>query len=114
MITSDAFRGKRYAELGLARSGAPVVQALLASGVTVTAWDADEERRNALLPGTGRGTGEAGGGGSPLDTPSDPAAPLHQPASGPLPRSGEDLAFADPLSIDLAGYDGVVVSPACR
>ena len=32
MITSPAFRGKRYAVLGLARSGLATVEALLAAG----------------------------------------------------------------------------------
>ena len=39
MITSPAFRGKRYAVLGLARSGLATVEALAASGAEVTAWD---------------------------------------------------------------------------
>ncbi|MGE0180159.1 MAG: UDP-N-acetylmuramoyl-L-alanine--D-glutamate ligase, partial [Sphingomonas sp.] len=42
MITSDAFRGRRYAVLGLARSGRATVEALVASGAEVTAWDSDE------------------------------------------------------------------------
>jgi glycyl-tRNA synthetase beta chain len=46
-----------------------------------------------ILPGTGRGTSEAGGGGSPR-TPPLVANPLHPqpPAGGPPPRAGEDLA----------------------
>ena len=72
MITSPAFAGKRYAVLGLARSGLATVDALLASGAEVTAWDAKEEAR-ANVP--------------------------------------DGAALADPLEIDLAGYDGVVVSP---
>ena len=48
MIVSDAFAGKRFAVLGLARSGMAVVEALLASGAAVTAWDSREEPRNAL------------------------------------------------------------------
>ena len=71
MITSPVFRGKRYAVLGLARSGIATVEALLASGAEVTAWDNREEARAAV--------------------------------------SG--VTFADPLEIDLAGFDGVVVSP---
>jgi UDP-N-acetylmuramoylalanine--D-glutamate ligase len=71
VITSLAFRGKRYAVLGLARSGVATVEALLASGAEVTAWDSREEARAAV--------------------------------------SG--VTFADPLEIDLAGFDGVVVSP---
>ncbi|MFX8320114.1 hypothetical protein ABTL33_18895, partial [Acinetobacter baumannii] len=34
--------------LGLARSGAATVDALLAAGASVVAWDSDEGRRNAL------------------------------------------------------------------
>jgi UDP-N-acetylmuramoylalanine--D-glutamate ligase len=72
MIISDAFRGKRYVVLGLARSGIATVRALVGSGADVTAWDAKEEAR-AL--------------------------------------AGEGVRLADPLEIDLAGFDGVVVSP---
>jgi len=72
MITSPAFSGKRYAVLGLARSGLATVDALVASGAEVTAWDSNPEAR-AKVEGSVR--------------------------------------IADPLEIDLAGYDGVVVSP---
>jgi UDP-N-acetylmuramoylalanine--D-glutamate ligase len=72
MIVSDAFRGKRYAVLGLARSGLAVVRTLLGSGAQVTAWDAKEEARAQV--------------------------------EGPV-------EFADPMVIDLAGFDGLVVSP---
>jgi UDP-N-acetylmuramoylalanine--D-glutamate ligase len=72
MIVSPAFAGKRYAVLGLARSGLATVQALHASGAHVTAWDRRPGPREAIA----------------------------------------DLALiADPLEIDLAGYDGVVLSP---
>jgi UDP-N-acetylmuramoylalanine--D-glutamate ligase len=94
MITSPAFRGRRYAVLGLARSGLATVEALVASGAEVTAWDNREEARAAaqnLFPGEGRG-------------PESTA----EPAPG-LPRG--TLALADPLEIDLAGYDGIIVSP---
>ena len=84
MITSPVFRGKRYAVLGLARSGAATVEALLASGAEVTAWDSREEAREAM---------------------ADRAQQLS--------RDLDDVAlhFADPLEIDLTGFDGVVVSP---
>ena len=72
MIVSPAFRGKRYAVLGLARSGIATVRALVASGAEVVAWDSKEEARAAV---------------------------------------GEGLTLADPLEIDLTGFDGVVVSP---
>jgi UDP-N-acetylmuramoylalanine--D-glutamate ligase len=48
MITSPAFAGKRYAVLGLARSGLAAVEALLASGARVTAWDNREDPRHSL------------------------------------------------------------------
>lgn len=72
MIISPAFAGKRYAVLGLARSGLASVDTLLASGAEVTAWDGREDARAAV---EGRAT------------------------------------VADPLTIDLTGFDGVVVSP---
>lgn len=72
MITSPAFSGKRYAVLGLARSGLTAAETLLASGAKVTAWDNREEPRGLLA---GR------------------------------------AEIADPTSIDLTGYAGVVVSP---
>ncbi|OYY91077.1 MAG: UDP-N-acetylmuramoyl-L-alanine--D-glutamate ligase [Sphingomonas sp. 28-66-16] len=76
MITSDLWRGKRFAVLGLARSGAATVRALVASGATVIAWDMDEARRQAVIH--------------------------HYPAG---------LTLADTATLDLAGFDGVVVSP---
>jgi UDP-N-acetylmuramoylalanine--D-glutamate ligase len=72
VITAEAFRGKRYAVLGLARSGLATVHALLASGADVLAWDSREEARDAAPAG---------------------------------------VTLADPLTTDLAGYDGIVVSP---
>ncbi|RSV14159.1 MULTISPECIES: UDP-N-acetylmuramoyl-L-alanine--D-glutamate ligase [Sphingomonas] len=71
MIVAGGWSGRRYAVLGLARSGIATVNALLAGGATVTAWDSDPARRDAV--------------------------------------SGSTLA--DPLEIDLAGFDGVIVSP---
>ena len=109
MIASPAFAGKRYAVLGLARSGAALVRALLASGASVTAWDSDEAKRDAILPElvSGRGAaGAAGGGGAGGDAP-----PPHFARSPSPSKLGEDLVLADPLTIDLAGFDGIVVSP---
>ena len=48
MIVSPIFRGKRYAVLGLARSGLATVESLLASGAEVTAWDRREGPREQL------------------------------------------------------------------
>jgi UDP-N-acetylmuramoylalanine--D-glutamate ligase len=50
MIVSEAFRGKRYAVLGLARSGLATVEALAASDAIVFAWDQREDAR-ALVEG---------------------------------------------------------------
>ena len=72
MITSSAFSGKRFAILGLARSGLAAAETLLASGAEIVAWDRQDNAR-AALEGRAR--------------------------------------LADPLEIDLAGFDGVVVSP---
>ena len=72
MITSSAFASKRYAVLGLARSGAAAVETLLASGAHVTAWDRQDVARAHF---EGRCT------------------------------------LADPLEMDLTGFDGLVVSP---
>ena len=49
MITSAAWRGRRYAVLGLARSGLATVRALATAGAEVFAWDANEERRKAVV-----------------------------------------------------------------
>lgn len=48
MIVSEVFAGKRYAVLGLARSGLATVGALVASGADVVAWDGDAEKRAAV------------------------------------------------------------------
>lgn len=71
-IVSSVFAGKRYAVLGLARSGLATVECLHASGAHVLAWDTREDASEAVA-------GKA--------------------------------EIADPLSVDLSGYDGVVVSP---
>ena len=72
MIRSSYFSGKRYAVLGLARSGLAAAETLLASGAEVVVWDRQDKAREALA---GR------------------------------------ARIADPLTLDLAGFDGVVVSP---
>ncbi len=89
MIVSRDWAGKRYAVLGLARSGAATVSALLEGGASVVAWDSDPAKREAILPGTGRGTSEAGGGGVPQAT-SSAEAPLHPSLrlAVPLPVPG--------------------------
>ena len=48
MIRSSAWAGKRFAILGLARSGMATLEALLASGAEVMAWDQREELCDAV------------------------------------------------------------------
>lgn len=72
MIVSQAFKGKTYAVLGLARSGLATVETLVASGARVVAWDSREEARA---------------------------------------RVADKAELGDPMEIDLAGFDGIVVSP---
>lgn len=45
MITSPAFKGKRFAVLGLARSGAAAAEALITSGAEVIGWDRQPHAR---------------------------------------------------------------------
>lgn len=72
MITSPAFANKKYALLGLARSGLSAVRSLAASGAEIVAYDNRPEACAEVA----------------------------------------DIAeIADPLRIDLTGFDGVVVSP---
>ncbi|MFC0202729.1 UDP-N-acetylmuramoyl-L-alanine--D-glutamate ligase [Novosphingobium soli] len=77
MIVSPVFAGKRYAVLGLARSGLAAVATLVESGAHVMAWDSRDEPRQQLCEWTDCGKVE----------------------------------LADPVTADIAGYDGVVVSP---
>ncbi|QYJ08057.1 UDP-N-acetylmuramoyl-L-alanine--D-glutamate ligase [Qipengyuania flava] len=51
MITSPAWKDRRYAVLGLARSGRATVEALLAAGADVLVWD---DRAEAREPYAGR------------------------------------------------------------
>jgi UDP-N-acetylmuramoylalanine--D-glutamate ligase len=96
VITARAFAGKKYAVLGLARSGAATVEALLASGAQVVAWDESEAARQSVLshPGGGR----------------DPLMGISAEMGSGL-RRNDSLSFADPLTVDLTGYAGMVVSP---
>jgi len=106
VITSTAFAGKRYAVLGLARSGLATVEALLASGAEVVAWDDREEARaaaSALSP-----SGERVGRGAVEQTM--PPAALPRPLT-PSPEGVGELLLANPLENDLAGFDAIVVTP---
>ena len=115
MIISPVWTGKRYAVLGLARSGAATVRALVAAGAHVQAWDADEARRTSVIPELARGGGPRPQGvveGQAAQPPSS-TTPHHHSADAersPSPsKLGEDLVVA-PLN-DLAGFDALVVSP---
>ena len=82
MIVSDAFAGKTYAVLGLARSGLATVATLVASGARVVAWDSREEAREAAV---------------------DAVQALSTGMDGEV-----SLQLGDPMEIDLAGFDGIV------
>jgi UDP-N-acetylmuramoylalanine--D-glutamate ligase len=98
VITARAFAGKHYAVYGLARSGLATVEALLASGAKVTAWDVKEEARNKLLPLRGRWV-EAPEGAPP------------QSASLTAPPEGEQLIIANLDEVDLTQFDSLIVTP---
>ncbi|RZF64561.1 UDP-N-acetylmuramoyl-L-alanine--D-glutamate ligase [Sphingomonas populi] len=104
MIASPAWRGKRFAVLGLARSGAATVRALLAGGAEVVAWDSDAAKRDALSPSPLRGEGRGEG-------LSEAVSPVTAPLPTLSPEGRGLLSFADPESIDLTGFDGLIVSP---
>ncbi|MFL6750861.1 MAG: Mur ligase family protein, partial [Sphingomicrobium sp.] len=89
MITARAFAGKHYAVLGLARSGQATVEALLASGAKVTAWD------DKLFPGEGRDPGQR--------------EPLLSSGLDPGLRRGTEIANLN--EIDLRQFDSIVVTP---
>ena len=102
MIVARAWAGKKYAVLGLARSGVATVEALLSAGAQVWAWDSNEAARDKLAPPLqGRGWGGEVTASSALST---------SPTPNPSPE-GEGLILADPLTLDLTGFEAVVVSP---
>ena len=103
MITSTAFAGKHYAVLGLARSGLATVEALLASGARVTAWDDDQGARQKLS------LSPFGGEGDVVERPDSPSpSPLRNSSS---PLKGRGLEIADFTGADLAQFDSIVVTP---
>jgi ribonuclease R len=66
-----------------------------------------------FLPGTGRGTGRSPVEGGESSEHGD-AGPLHQPAAGPLPPSGEEQVevFSSPCSMPEIGAEPPRVAPA--
>jgi UDP-N-acetylmuramoylalanine--D-glutamate ligase len=110
VITARAFAGKNYAVYGLARSGLATVEALLASGAKVTAWDAKEEVRSSLQAKRGgRGTAAEGSGGGVGANPSTIESSFDGPP--PQPSAREELTIADLDTADLAQFDSLVVTP---
>ena len=89
MITAKAFAGKHYAVYGLARSGLATVEALLASGARVTAWD------DKLFSGEGRSPGQR--------------KPLLSSGLDPGLRRGTEIANLN--ETDLTQFDSLVVTP---
>ena len=76
IVLGTCFSGKRYAVLGLARSGLSAVRTLVKSGAHVMAWDSREEPRHTIEL-----------------------------------EFGSKVELTDPVLANLAGFDGVVVSP---
>jgi UDP-N-acetylmuramoylalanine--D-glutamate ligase len=114
VITARAFAGKRYAVYGLARSGLATVKALLASGASVTAWDAKEEAREQLSSSlrvqlAGRGTAAEGSVGGVCANPSTIESSFDGPP--PQPAAREELRIADLDTADLSQFDFLVVTP---
>ena len=91
MITARAFAGNHYAVYGLARSGLATVEALLASGAKVTAWDgnADTVEKFRSSRAQSRDVGER--------------------VSTSLGTNGLELANLD--EADLTHFDSLVVTP---
>ena len=90
MITAKAFAGKHYAVYGLARSGLATVEALLASGARVTAWDGNLDRVENLRLSRAKSR-DAQGVSTSLDT--------------------NELLFANLDTADLSQFDSLVVTP---
>jgi UDP-N-acetylmuramoylalanine--D-glutamate ligase len=118
VITSSTWRGKRYAVLGLARSGAATVGALRTAGADVVAWDSNEAAR-AKIDGAEFAdpleidlTGFAGvvvSPGVPLNThPIGPkAATAHVPIIGDIELFSEARAELPPHRVvGITGTNG--------
>ena len=113
MIIAKAFAGKHYAVYGLARSGLATVEALLASGARVTAWDENEGARTSLLRSSGEGDRDAqrrGGGADSVRPALAPPSSLRD-ATSPLLRNEEVLRIADLATLDLTQFDSLILSP---
>jgi len=91
VITAKAFTGKHFAVLGLARSGRATVEALLASGARVTAWDSNPEAIENFRSSRAQARDAGEGVSTSLDT--------------------NGLVFANLDEADLTQFDSIVVTP---
>ena len=91
MITSSAFANKHYAVLGLARSGRATVEALLASGARVTAWDCNPETIESFRSSRAKSRDVGERVSTSLDT--------------------NGLGFADLDEVELGQFDALILSP---
>ncbi len=92
MITSPAWKDRKYAVLGLARSGKATLDALLKAGVNVKAWDSNPEIHRSFCEHFLQ-----------EDFPEDTLVIFGDTRGS--------VQLVDPLELDLTGYAGVVVSP---
>jgi len=86
VIVARAWAGKRYAVLGLARSGATVVRALVASGAEVVGWDDGNASQQ----------------------------PLWEQLKADRVQSGTEPSFVQKnwlMAADLHAFDAIIVSP---
>ena len=88
MIASPAFAGKSYAVYGLARSGLATVEALLASGATVMAWDEKEEAREELRSSRAKSRGAGTESEQRPSTSADRPKPVLSAAAGGVEGPG--------------------------
>jgi UDP-N-acetylmuramoylalanine--D-glutamate ligase len=109
VIAARAWAGRDYAVLGLARSGLAVVDALRAAGARVVAWDGDAARVKALRSGADRLSTSLETNGD-IEGRDDELRSLRATPRGDSTEPGQ-LTLADPLTLDLNGFAGVVVSP---
>ncbi|QNM82526.1 UDP-N-acetylmuramoyl-L-alanine--D-glutamate ligase [Sphingomonas sabuli] len=94
MITARAFAGKHYAVYGLARSGLATVEALLASGARVTAWDGSEKTRENFRSSRAKSRG----------------AGITEVRPSTAPGTNE-VELVDLDTADLTEFDSLVVTP---
>jgi UDP-N-acetylmuramoylalanine--D-glutamate ligase len=95
VITARAFAGKHYAVYGLARSGLATVEALLASGAKVTAWDGSEDTREKFRSSRAKSAGDG------TTAEMRPSTAL----------GTNEVALCNLDEADLSQFDSLVVTP---